>query len=113
MAVKSPSETAAATTSSTTTPSGTPSENAVVRNSSKRRADTSQREETKVHHHVPAKKADRILIAAKGELDQCDNKVVSARYTLITFFPLVRSKHLSYDLISLFFCKLVSNGTIL
>jgi hypothetical protein len=38
------------------------------------------------------KKADRILIAGKADLDQCDNQVISARYTIYSFFPLVRYK---------------------
>ncbi|EEC45989.1 P4, P type ATPase, partial [Phaeodactylum tricornutum CCAP 1055/1] len=30
---------------------------------------------------------DRILVPGKSNLDRCDNKVVSARYTALTFFP--------------------------
>lgn len=33
---------------------------------------------------------DRILVPGKSNLDRCDNKVVSARYTALTFFPVVR-----------------------
>ena len=35
------------------------------------------------------KKADRILITGRADYDQCDNQVISARYTLLSFFPLV------------------------
>jgi hypothetical protein len=34
--------------------------------------------------------AERILIAGKANGDRCDNKVKSARYTLVTFFPKAR-----------------------
>jgi hypothetical protein len=34
---------------------------------------------------------ERILIAGKAHFDRCDNKVKSARYTLLTFFPKVRA----------------------
>ena len=36
------------------------------------------------------KEPDRVLIAGKPDLDRCDNKVVSARYTAFNFFPVVR-----------------------
>jgi hypothetical protein len=36
------------------------------------------------------KEADRVLLAGKPNLDRCDNKVVSARYTLYNFLPVVR-----------------------
>jgi hypothetical protein len=32
---------------------------------------------------------ERILIAGRADFDRCDNKVKSARYTLLTFFPKV------------------------
>ena len=35
------------------------------------------------------KEPDRILLPGKPDYEQVDNKVVSARYTLITFFPMV------------------------
>lgn len=40
------------------------------------------------HQSVDA--SERILIAGKADYDRCDNKVKSARYTLLTFFPKVR-----------------------
>ena len=39
------------------------------------------------------KEPDRVLIVGKPDSDRCDNKVVSARYTLLTFFPIVRCYH--------------------
>ena len=36
------------------------------------------------------KEPDRVLIGGKPDLDQCDNKVVSARYTALNFLPVVR-----------------------
>jgi hypothetical protein len=39
---------------------------------------------------VIGKKADRILITGKADLDQCDNQVISAVYTIYSFFPMVR-----------------------
>lgn len=41
-----------------------------------------------VGHHT-ADAAERILIAGRADFDRCDNKVKSARYTLVTFFPKV------------------------
>ena len=35
------------------------------------------------------KEPDRVLIPGKPDLDRCDNKVVSARYTLYNFIPVV------------------------
>ena len=35
------------------------------------------------------KAPDRVLIAGKPDLERCDNKVVSARYTLVSFLPVV------------------------
>jgi hypothetical protein len=35
---------------------------------------------------------ERILIAGKANFERCDNKVKSARYTMLTFFPKVRVK---------------------
>jgi len=32
---------------------------------------------------------DRVLIAGKPDKDRCDNKVVSAQYTPLNFFPIV------------------------
>jgi hypothetical protein len=39
-----------------------------------------------------ARRPDRVLITGKADLDQCDNKVISARYTLLSFLPVVRKK---------------------
>lgn len=36
------------------------------------------------------KEPDRVLIAGKPDYERCDNKVVSARYTPLTFLPVVR-----------------------
>jgi hypothetical protein len=36
------------------------------------------------------KEPDRVLTLGKPDLERCDNKVVSARYNPITFFPVVR-----------------------
>ena len=36
------------------------------------------------------KEPDRVLIPGKPDLDRCDNKVVSARYTIYNFLPVVR-----------------------
>lgn len=38
-----------------------------------------------------AKAPDRVLIPGRPDLEQCDNKVVSARYTAVTFLPVVRT----------------------
>ena len=37
------------------------------------------------------KEPDRILMPGRPDLEQCDNKVVSARYTAVTFLPVVRT----------------------
>jgi hypothetical protein len=37
------------------------------------------------------KELDRVLIPGRPDLEQCDNKVVSARYTAVTFLPVVRT----------------------
>jgi hypothetical protein len=34
--------------------------------------------------------ADCVLIAGKPNYEKCDNKVKSARYTMLNFFPKVR-----------------------
>ena len=47
---------------------------------------TSNNKKNKVKKVEP----DRILIAGKPDYEQCDNKVVSARYSLLTFLPVVR-----------------------
>lgn len=39
--------------------------------------------------HKKDKEPDRILIPGKPDYDRCDNKVVSARYTLYNFLPVV------------------------
>ena len=39
------------------------------------------------------KEPDRILIAGKPDYERCDNKVVSARYSLLTFLPVVRKSY--------------------
>ena len=35
--------------------------------------------------------ADRLLVLGKPDYDRCDNKVVSARYTIYNFIPVVRN----------------------
>lgn len=35
------------------------------------------------------KEPDRILLPGKPDFDRCDNKVVSARYTIYNFLPVV------------------------
>jgi hypothetical protein len=37
------------------------------------------------------KEPDRVLMPGKPDLEQCNNKVVSARYTAVTFLPVVRT----------------------
>ena len=37
-----------------------------------------------------AKEPDRVLICGKPDFDRCDNQVTTARYTALTFFPVVR-----------------------
>ena len=32
---------------------------------------------------------DRILVLGRAEYDRCDNEVISARYTMFSFFPKV------------------------
>ena len=44
------------------------------------------------------KEPDRILIAGKPDYEQCDNKVVSARYSLLTFLPVVRKSYSEYEM---------------
>jgi hypothetical protein len=39
------------------------------------------------------KEPDRVLIPGRPDLDRCDNKVVSARYTAVTFLPVVRTEN--------------------
>lgn len=39
---------------------------------------------------IKVKVPDRVLLPGLPNLERCDNKVVSARYTAITFFPVVR-----------------------
>lgn len=49
---------------------------------------------------------DRILLPGKPNYEHCDNKVVSARYTLVTFFPVVRTYvRMYYDNTASFRCK--------
>jgi hypothetical protein len=38
------------------------------------------------------KEPDRVLIPGKPDLERCDNKVVSARYNVVTFLPVVRKE---------------------
>jgi hypothetical protein len=38
------------------------------------------------------KEPDRVLIPGRPDLERCDNKVVSARYNVVTFFPVVRKE---------------------
>ncbi len=37
------------------------------------------------------KEPDRVLVPGRPDLERCDNKVVSARYTAVTFLPVVRT----------------------
>ena len=52
-------------------------------------------EDTKQNHAGMGKKKekepDRVLVPGKPDLERCDNKVVSARYTVYNFLPVVRS----------------------
>ena len=43
------------------------------------------------------KEPDRLLIVGKPDYERCDNKVVSARYSPLTFLPVVRINHLWKD----------------
>jgi hypothetical protein len=43
----------------------------------------------KDHHDVLS---DRVFIAGQAQYDRCNNKVKSARYTMLTFFPKVRNQ---------------------
>lgn len=36
------------------------------------------------------KEPDRVLLPGKPDFERCDNKVVSARYTIYNFLPVVR-----------------------
>jgi hypothetical protein len=49
-----------------------------------------------------AKEPDRVLICGKPDFDRCDNKVTTARYTVVTFLPVVRSpfRRVSVSLVS-------------
>jgi hypothetical protein len=38
-----------------------------------------------------AKEPDRVLICGRPDFDRCDNQVTTARYTALTFLPVVRS----------------------
>jgi hypothetical protein len=38
---------------------------------------------------VKAKEPDRVLICGRPDFDRCDNKVTTARYTALTFLPVV------------------------
>lgn len=40
--------------------------------------------------------ADRLLVLGKPDNDRCDNKVVSARYTIYNFLPAVSSTVFTY-----------------
>jgi len=50
------------------------------------------------HHGEEEKKKepDRILIPGKPNLERCDNKVISARYTALTFVPVVSRRPMLY-----------------
>jgi hypothetical protein len=48
---------------------------------------------------------DRVLILGKPDWNRCDNEVVSARYTLWTFFPKVSRIGKSYNNCCLFVCR--------
>ena len=37
-----------------------------------------------------AKEPDRVLVVGQPDFGRCDNQVTTARYTAITFFPVVR-----------------------
>ena len=37
------------------------------------------------------KESDRILLPGKPDFERCDNRVISARYTALSFFPMVRT----------------------
>jgi hypothetical protein len=39
-----------------------------------------------------AKEPDRVLICGRPDFDRCDNQVTTARYTALTFLPVVRSR---------------------
>lgn len=39
------------------------------------------------------KEPDRVLIPGKPDFEQCDNRVISARYSALTFVPVVRIYH--------------------
>jgi hypothetical protein len=40
---------------------------------------------------------DRVLLAGKPDYERCDNKVLSARYTPLNFFPVVSRCGLWYS----------------
>lgn len=42
--------------------------------------------------------ADRILIAGRPNLERCDNKITTYKYTIWSFLPVVSPKLLWYDL---------------
>lgn len=42
---------------------------------------------------IKVKQPDRVLLPGRPDLERCDNKVVSARYTALSFFPVVRSSY--------------------
>ena len=52
------------------------------------------------------KQPDRVLIPGRPDLERCDNKVVSARYTAVTFLPVVRRETVIYITLER------SNGTV-
>jgi hypothetical protein len=43
------------------------------------------------------KAPDRVLIPGRPHLERCDNKVVSAKYTAVTFLPVVRKEMVISD----------------
>ena len=95
---------AAAAATAVVTPSSEPPEHgnaSSTHSSSKNRSNKKQQQDTNNNddgdQHITrgprvVKKADRILITGRADYDQCDNQVISARYTLLSFFPLVRCK---------------------
>jgi hypothetical protein len=40
---------------------------------------------------VPKDEGDRILVAGRPDYERCDNKVITSKYTLLTFLPVVSS----------------------
>jgi hypothetical protein len=47
---------------------------------------------------------DRILLAGRPELDRCDNRICTSKYTMYNFLPIVRTSAttISRDIVILF-----------